>query len=248
MTGTHPLRNRSTGFSLLEMLLVIAILVVLIALSLPVVNQIITKSQLLQCAGNFRQLGAVLGSYAGDHKGEWPWPIDSRVTDDPGKLGGWIARPLKTTSGEWSGIGKLFPYIRDRRVYVCPANKTKMNQLKRDGNYSSEEGTIPTSYVTRGYNQSYHPTKPKFFTLAALGRRSITACNFAYAASNPVNAPLSWHQGTYPVLFSDGSVEQIRFPEGAVNKDAPPNINDSTAMQMKIWDYFDGKTATLKLN
>ncbi len=244
MIRPTPFRNQSAGFSLIELLVVIAVLVVLVALSLPVINQVITKSETIKCMGHFRQLGAALGSYAGDHQGEWPWPIDERDVDFPGT---WISRPLKHESGRWTGIGKLFPYIRDKRVYVCPADKKKTTQVHQLGDYSSEENLFPTSYVTRGFNQSYNPKRPNFQKLATLGRRSIAACNFAYAPANPVNFPLSWHKGTYPVLFSDGSVEQIRLPLTEAQQKDPPDINGSTSRQMRIWDYFDGATTTLTL-
>jgi len=231
----------------MELLVVIAVVILLVALAFPVVNRVAKRSDLVRCTANFHQLGIALGGYAGDHNGESPWPIDERDRP-PGDLGGWLARTLKTTDGsKWSGIGKLFPYVRDRRIYICPANKVRMERVYQAGNFTSEDDTPQTSYVTRGYNQSYHPKKPFFLKLATMGRRSIAACNFAYAASNPLNFPLSWHEGTYPVLFSDGSVQQIRLPISEAQRKNPPSINDSNTMQMRIWDYFDGATTTLTL-
>ncbi len=246
MKDTPSHQRPSTGFSLIELLLVVAVIAVLAVLSFPVINQVTTKSQLVKCIGNFRFLGMALGGYAGDHNGEYPFPNDNRENVELDKRGTWMTRLIKSDS-QWTGIGKLFPYIRDKRVYVCPANKAKIKQVNKLGDWASEDGTFPTDYISRGFNQSSHPTRPKFRRLATMGRRSIAACQFAYVPSNPTSFPLSWHKGSYPVLFSDGSVEAIRFPAGAVNQNAPPNINDSTGLQIKVWDYFDGATTTLKL-
>ncbi len=230
------------GFTATELLLAAAVVAVLLALAFPILGRISARSALVSCVSNERQLGIALGQYVGEHRGEWPYPGDSRVGVSP--LGTWISRPLKE-DGKLTGMGKLFPYIRDKRIYVCPADKTRMRSVQKATPYDSEDGTMPTSYVTRGFNQSAFPSQPNLKNVATMGRRAIHSCQFAYAPSNPKSFPLSWHDGSYPVLFSDGSVQVIRWPEGAVDPNNPPDINNQTPRQIRVWDFFDGHRTTL---
>lgn len=81
---------------------------------------------------------------------------------------------------------------------------------------------------------------------AAIGRIALASCQFAYSPRN-AKLPLSFHNGAHPVLFSDGSVQIIGFPKGAVDPENPPNIWDSNTKQISIWRYFAGKTTALNL-
>jgi type II secretory pathway pseudopilin PulG len=241
-------KTRPSAFTVTELLVAIGIVACLCMLFFPIAGRLSVQGKLVKCIGNYRQLGVALGSFAAENKGAWPSPDDNRVLPSGSSLGTWYSRVLKdANTGAWQGAGKLFPYIRDKRVYVCPANAAKMRTVNALGDYASESGTFPNDTITRGINQSRYPTLPNMKTIATMGRRAIISCQFGYASSNPKSYPLSWHDGSYPVLFTDGSVQTIRFPEGAVTG-TPPNINDSTSLQITVWDFFDGHTTTLKLN
>lgn len=227
------------GFSLTELLIVVGIVVCLCLVAIPGFQLISKRAALTGCINNERQLGVALGQYAADHRGKWPFPDDNRNIAEETK-GTWISRLLKE-DGKLSGMGKLFPYVNDRRAFVCPGDAVRYGPAKREGNYDSSDGTLRMSYVIRGFNQSRFPTRPVMKNLANMGRRAIYSCQFAYVPSNPKSYPLSWHgTPTYPVLFSDGSVQVFTFPEGSVNLKNPPDINNNTTMQISVWDFFDG--------
>lgn len=231
------------AFTLLELMVSVLIVTGLAFLAFHGMRSLTAKSTLTRCCNNLRQIGVGIAAYAVEHRGEWPYDPDNR---DVPLRGTWISRTIKD-EGKWLGLGQIFPYVRDKRIFVCPANKTSLAVTIKRGDFASEEGSFPNSYSARGFNQSYNPSRPDMRSLATIGYRALVSCNFAYAPVNPVNFPLSWHDGIYPVLFSDGSVSTIRLPDGAVNTQSPPNINNSTSMQMRVWDYFDGKTTTLQL-
>ena len=58
---------RKTGFSLVELLVVMAIIAILIAILIPVIVGATNRARQAQCVDNLRQLGAALAQYRQDH-------------------------------------------------------------------------------------------------------------------------------------------------------------------------------------
>ncbi|MDF3130114.1 type II secretion system protein [Kiritimatiellaeota bacterium B1221] len=96
------------AFTLIEMLVVIAIIALLMTLLAPVAGRTMENSRRSTCAGNIRSLTQGLLSYANDHQGFFPptapnsnsWPWD----------GDWAIR--------YSDFYKN--YLTDKEVYFCP--------------------------------------------------------------------------------------------------------------------------------
>lgn len=65
-------KRRRSGFSLVELLVVIGIIAILIAVLLPALQSARKSAQTLQCASNMRQLTNALIIYANEHKGFFP--------------------------------------------------------------------------------------------------------------------------------------------------------------------------------
>jgi prepilin-type N-terminal cleavage/methylation domain-containing protein len=57
MTMTMPKRRRATGFSLVEVLVVIGIIAILLALLMPKLSRVHESERSVQCAAQLRQLG-----------------------------------------------------------------------------------------------------------------------------------------------------------------------------------------------
>jgi prepilin-type N-terminal cleavage/methylation domain-containing protein len=69
---THFSRSRSTGFSLMEILVVISIILVLAAIAFPVYSTVKMRSNKAVAINNMRQIGAALAVYAGQNDGDFP--------------------------------------------------------------------------------------------------------------------------------------------------------------------------------
>ncbi|PCJ51758.1 MAG: hypothetical protein COA79_25575 [Planctomycetota bacterium] len=60
-------------FSLIEMMAVIVVILILITLAIPKLNQIRKKSRSIICANQLKQLGALIATYANDNDGYLPY-------------------------------------------------------------------------------------------------------------------------------------------------------------------------------
>ena len=65
-----------TGFTLVELLVVIGIIAVLIAILMPALTRARMAANLVKCQSNFRQVYAALATYVNDNKGVLPRSSD----------------------------------------------------------------------------------------------------------------------------------------------------------------------------
>ena len=75
-----PATRQSKGFTLMEILVVIAIILVLAAIAFPVINTIGNRKHQAVAMNNMRQLGSAAGSYSAQNDGELP-AEDAKGTD-----------------------------------------------------------------------------------------------------------------------------------------------------------------------
>ncbi len=66
------MRRFKTGFTLVELLVVIGIIAVLISILLPALNKARRAAQAIQCSSTMRQMGMLVFQYAVDYRGKLP--------------------------------------------------------------------------------------------------------------------------------------------------------------------------------
>jgi prepilin-type N-terminal cleavage/methylation domain-containing protein/prepilin-type processing-associated H-X9-DG protein len=120
-------RARRVGFTLLELLVVIAVIVILAAFLFPVFAQVREKARQAACLSNMKQIGTAAMLYvqdwdetypAGGPTYPWFWV--------PGPQGRWDYLPSKIypNLAICSMALRLLPYVRNAQVFFCPNDPT----------------------------------------------------------------------------------------------------------------------------
>ena len=82
-------RSRTSAFTLIELLTVIAVIGILAAILIPVIGNVRQKADEATCLNNLRQIGAAMGLYQSDHKGVFPAAVED-WTGPAGQRGLWF--------------------------------------------------------------------------------------------------------------------------------------------------------------
>lgn len=161
-----------SAFTLVEMLVVVAILGILIALAIPALAKTIENAQAVQSTSNLRQLVTANMAYAAENGSYCP-------ADNKANTMRWCAKKVGAT---WDPTqGYLSDYLgKSRRVTMCPLFK---DMLK--GSQSFEEGT--GGY---GYNSSY------------IGGRPDLSVRDAYTNGIRISARITEIQRANTVMFT----------------------------------------------
>lgn len=88
--------RKSNGFTVAELVLVIAIFAIMTAVLAPFVRMVKNRSDEIACANNLRQISLGLHMYAADNDGNFP-----------------------------AGLGAIYPkYVNAEKAFDCPAGKS----------------------------------------------------------------------------------------------------------------------------
>ncbi len=95
-------RLKSRGFTLVELLVVIGIIAVLAAVSVPIYSSIILHAKCAGCGARMRNLGIAFSLYATDNDGQLPGRVEG------------------TGNNKWPVL--LLPYVTDPKAYIDPGD------------------------------------------------------------------------------------------------------------------------------
>lgn len=135
MAETNSLAPRArriyaSAFTLVELLVVIAVIALIAAMLLPSLTRSKASAQRTQCAGNLRQLGLASQMYWDDNSGTcFLWQLGAT---NGGRLYwfGWL-QDGSEGHREFDPLpGALYPYLRVHTIGICPALNYSLSQFK----------------------------------------------------------------------------------------------------------------------
>ena len=116
-SGVLPKRSKGfrLAFTLVELLVVIAVIAILAALLLPALSSAKQKAWTTACNSNLRQIGLGLKMFADDNNEFYPMS---------GSVIPWGTNdiPAPTGSGQRGWMEQIFPFTLNTNVYHCPGN------------------------------------------------------------------------------------------------------------------------------
>lgn len=170
MSGSIPQKR---GFTIIELLVVITIIAILAALTVPAVSKARAQALRSRCSSNLRQVGLAVKMYLNDHDQKFP-PV---------------------TEQEWANNG--FGYIAESyyysyvngagEVFRCPAQSVYLPGVAGIGGRFLFPSNS-SEWVSYEFNNGFSTTDPELPKTAT--RRHVT---------NPSVAAYAWDYTYYPV-------------------------------------------------
>lgn len=237
---TMPKRkiNRPTlGFTLLELLVTLAIIATLASLLIPALAKAKSKVRSVSCLNNERQIILAWFLYIGDYNDALPYnlgadEIKRRVAQQQyinwtSSIMSWELDPDNTNTVLLTQ-GGLGPYVSSSaKVYRCP-NDSVVSDLQARAGWSSRARSLSMNAMvgdageyTQGGNNVNNPDYRQFFKL---GQIPQPAQIFAFIEEHPdsindgyflnrsdslewTDLPASHHNGAANLAFADGHME-----------------------------------------
>lgn len=121
------------AFTLVELLVIIAVVAILAALLLPALSRVKEKARRIECTSNLRQVNLAIRLYADDHSDSLP------VLPDPNPYPNGVGAYYKQLVKGYLGL--TGPAAPAEKVFMCPADRTVCTEMTH----------AFTSYTFNGY-------------------------------------------------------------------------------------------------
>jgi Tfp pilus assembly protein PilE len=203
-------RNHRTAFTLVGLLIVLAVIGILAAMLLPALAKAKQRAQRIQCVNDLKQCGLADRIWAADNNDKFPMAVSNN-------LGGTL---------EWVSDGNAYRHFQimsnelsTTKILVCPAD--------------TRQPAVDFAHL-QNQNVSYFVglnAKPENERALLAGDRNITngLSPVRTVLTLPPNRPAGWtemiHRGVGNVGLSDGSVQQLSTPglQMAIKNDGETN-------------------------
>lgn len=192
--------RQQAAFTLIEVLVVVAIIALLIAVMLPSLSRAREQSRAVVCMSNLKQQGLGLSGYSPDNRGVLPWGGAYRYTLLEGDY--YVGMGTRGVMPSWAVVntGLLYPrHIGSTPdLYYCPNNK-------------GVEATGPNGkavFVSRFRNQ--RPTDPRYHNAHDLPGHPYSSYCYALPVAT-AKSPRDAGRDTYP----EQSVRYGRQPDSS---------------------------------
>lgn len=181
------------AFTLVELLVVMAIVGMLVTLASPAIGTAIERGRSAKCVNNLRQIGVAVQQYIADHENTFPCikvageePVDGHEAGEP--------------------LDVLGPYGVTEGILTCPSDAAR-GKASSEAKYGSSYLFSPVVDGENAINPKIY-TRRGIFSIANVGRLTVAS---DYEAVHP--RPSSGEDGSFVknginVLKADGRVLQ----------------------------------------
>jgi len=198
---------RKYGFTLVEILVVLAILAILSGLLFPVFARTRSKARQASCLSNLKQIGSAINLYSIDHDGKLPWVA---------ALGRYqtVTNPSEALYGPpYYFLPDLVDrYLKNKPVWLCPEvswqepiRPGQITFLQNDGSYSFNYKTPPRFSQVNG-KPTIVISGNQLENFPDVARISMIWDTRHWGAGSGVVVQPP-HNGGLNVLFADGHVK-----------------------------------------
>lgn len=186
---------RRPGFTLVELLVVISIVLILTSMLFPTLTKVRMTAHRVTCVNNLRQLSAAIQMYADDHDEKFPNNNNAFL---------WMGR-------QWRPL--LDTYVGSRASYWCPLDATA--KMKYDSTsyaylqsfYHRPEDIIPANRM--GYRTC--KAAPATQNLGAVAYPDKKILLYEWTTNHEAPLRTMWDQtGAHVAVFVDGHTAIIR--------------------------------------
>ncbi|HPO29659.1 MAG TPA: prepilin-type N-terminal cleavage/methylation domain-containing protein [Candidatus Hydrogenedentes bacterium] len=220
-------KSERGGFTLVELLVVIGIIAVLAALSLPALARARDGALRASCASNLKQIFIAFECYLGEHQDTYPARQDLPLYEPPGY---WL----------WMGRGwrdLLRPYVPQSReeplVYWCPADIRRLTEEKYEHTsyayamvfYHSPEQINTLNRTADCYSNPLPAMPQRKSALRYPSKKVLVGEWFSNHAAWAGDRGWFGAGGKRLYLFADGHVEFLDATELLPANDGLPNPN-----------------------
>lgn len=217
------------AFTLVELLVVVAIISVLLAILLPALSKARKVAEQMVCVSNLRQVGIAVRFYLADHRMRYP---DPRIDNE----GRWVGHHLVSWFGKRGEEGgslhqvtpdrrHINPYLAVSRdpdaqvsIVACPSNPQSYeawgsSYVTNDHKfmYSTKDAGISWHWADHGKTNSTDPD----YAVNFKDRRILDPRRFVIVQEGGYNPDRlsTWHlrEHHWTVLFADAHVDHLRI-------------------------------------
>ena len=184
---------KQRAFTLLELVLVIAIITILVSLLLPVLAKARLKADRVKCVNNLKEIGIGFHLFANDHQGRLPMEISMR---DGGSL------EFVPDGNAFKHFQTLSNNLSDLRLLICPTDSRS-----HAPNWNSLRNSNLSYFVA--IDAKLNSSQSLFSGDRNISQTAVEPSNVLQTTYTNSQWTTNLHNAKGNLLFGDGRVDQV---------------------------------------